>query len=116
MAMLNTQESKEGFARAPFSHALQRGWPLYFSTDLTAYNGPPISSTSSGASTRPHRETVRRRAAEPALFRQPIRPEFAFFCKNRGNRRRERAKTDLAPLTRQPDKPSMPMRTRTDAA
>jgi isocitrate dehydrogenase len=42
MAMHNTLESIEGFARASFNYALQRGWPLYFSTKntiLKAYDG-----------------------------------------------------------------------------
>jgi isocitrate dehydrogenase len=42
MAMHNTRESIEGFARASFNYALQRGWPLYFSTEntiLKAYDG-----------------------------------------------------------------------------
>jgi isocitrate dehydrogenase len=40
--MHNTLESIEGFARASFNYALQRGWPLYFSTKntiLKAYDG-----------------------------------------------------------------------------
>jgi isocitrate dehydrogenase len=42
MAMHNTRVSIEGFARASFNYALQRGWPLYFSTKntiLKAYDG-----------------------------------------------------------------------------
>ncbi|MFI4921975.1 MAG: NADP-dependent isocitrate dehydrogenase, partial [Gammaproteobacteria bacterium] len=42
MAMHNTRESIEGFARASFNYALMRGWPLYFSTKntiLKAYDG-----------------------------------------------------------------------------
>jgi len=42
MAMHNTRESIEGFARASFNFALQRGWPLYLSTKntiLKVYDG-----------------------------------------------------------------------------
>ncbi len=42
MAMHNTRVSITGFARASFNYALQRGWPLYFSTKntiLKAYDG-----------------------------------------------------------------------------
>ena len=42
MAMHNTRDSIEGFARASFNYALMRGWPLYFSTKntiLKAYDG-----------------------------------------------------------------------------
>jgi len=42
MAMHNTRESIEGFARASFNYGLQRGWPVYLSTKntiLKAYDG-----------------------------------------------------------------------------
>ncbi|MES1911380.1 MAG: NAD-dependent isocitrate dehydrogenase [Cercozoa sp. M6MM] len=42
MAMYNTDKSIEGFARASFEYALQRGFPLYLSTKntiLKAYDG-----------------------------------------------------------------------------
>ena len=42
MAMHNTRDSVEGFARASFNYALTRGWPLYFSTKntiLKSYDG-----------------------------------------------------------------------------
>ena len=42
MGMYNLDESIRGFARACFSYALGRGWPLYFSTKntvLKAYDG-----------------------------------------------------------------------------
>ena len=42
MAMHNTRELIEGFARASFNYGLQRGWPVYLSTKntiLKAYDG-----------------------------------------------------------------------------
>ena len=42
MSMYNTDESIYGFARSCFSHALDKGWPLYLSTKntiLKAYDG-----------------------------------------------------------------------------
>ncbi|MGA9866543.1 MAG: NADP-dependent isocitrate dehydrogenase [Acetobacteraceae bacterium] len=42
MAMHNTRESIDGFARATFNYGLQRGWPVYLSTKntiLKTYDG-----------------------------------------------------------------------------
>lgn len=120
-AMHKTHESIEGFARASFSDALQRGSSLHFSTKNMmpkAYDGWSISWTSSSASTRPNRKTLGVRRPKWgrtfAFARRPdtvrrcpkrragrgLQPGFATFCKNRGNRRRESAKTRQAPLTR----------------
>jgi len=47
IAMHNTHESIEGFARASFNYVLMRGWLLYFSTKNTILKACDTSRASS---------------------------------------------------------------------
>lgn len=94
----------------PVTAGLFRGYPPAHPRRRTGKRS--VSAGRSGADIR-----VRpRRGKGPASTRRPPRAGFEYICKNRGNRRPERAKTPQAPLTRQPGKPTMQMRTRTNAA